>query len=170
MQPKTLLASVSHFSHCLPFPRPPSPLPSAYQISPAFNLRQALKTRTSQTTCNRVQWFPTVLTPRLPSPHTMHTFCSPATTCLIGLQIQRCSRGSGEGTSGSAPLRGNTYCHAPCQFGTIQSLSALSVYTGCLQLLSQCGTGTEQGGFILCGLPSPMLLSHFLFNKDETVE
>lgn len=68
------------------------------------------------------------------------------------------------GTSGSAPLLGNTSCHGLCQFSSIQSLSALSVYTGCLQLLSQCGTGTRQGGFILCGLTLlPCSQVHFFY-------
>lgn len=76
------------------------------------------------------------------------------------------------GTSGSPPLLRNTSCHGPCQFSSIQSLSALSVYIGCLQLLSQCGTGTRQWGiYFVWSNPSPMLPRPlFLFNKDETVE
>lgn len=114
--------------------------------------------------------FPTLLTPLFPSAHKRHTFYYSATPFLTCKQIQRCSSGSGEGTSGSAPLVGNMSCHGLCQFSSIQSLSALSVYIGCLQLLSQCGTGARLRTFILCGLPSPMLPSHFLFNTNEIVE
>lgn len=68
---------------------------------------------------------------------------SSATTFLKHMQIQMCSIGSGEGTSGCSPLLGNVPCHSLCQSSLIQLLSSLSVYRECLQSLSQCETRTR---------------------------
>lgn len=85
------------------------------------------------------------------------------------MQIHRCSSAGEEEASGSVPLLGNTSCHGLCQFSSIQLLSALSVYIGCLQLRSQCGTGIGQGELfcVVCLLPSSRVIFYIWYKWNN---
>lgn len=62
---------------------------------------------------------------------------------------------------------GNTSCHGRCLFVSVQSLSALSVYRGCLRWFR---VEQEQSGFLCVVCPLPCSSVIFLFINDETAQ
>lgn len=158
----TVASFQTSFSPCNPFSLLRPPCASSHHISPTTAYYKSNTTNYLEQSTT-VSFFLT--------PCSLHlTVWDFLLLLFVYTSRSRDASGSGEGTSGAAPLLGNTSCHGLCQFNSIQLLSALSVYIECLQLLSQCGTGTGKGGFSLCGLPSPMLLSHFVFDINEIIE
>lgn len=147
----------------------PTPCPSSCHISTTFSLETDNNSNTTQYLQQMYNSFLLCL-PACSFHLTSHIVSAPL--LLLSLHASRSRDAPVEVErqhQAQASLLGNTSCHGLCQFSSIQLLSALSVYIGCLQLLSQCGTGTRQGGLfcVVYLLPCSRVL---VFNINETIE
>lgn len=138
------------------------------RLTPEWTLTTHIPTVKSAFKCfsffDQWEWGFSVLDSLLSPPHTMHTFCS-----ADGTDSPADGGAEEVGTEYLRPCHrvGNTSCHGRCLFVSVQSLSALSVYRGCLRWFR---VEQEQSGFLCVVCPLPCSSVIFLFNNDETAQ
>lgn len=99
------------------------------------------------------------------SPHRTRSLCSPATPFLICQQMQQWK------WRWNIRLSSTTRKHA-LSWSVLVQLNSITISPICLHwMFAIVGTGTRlRRGFILCGLTSRILQSHFVFNINEAIE